>query len=68
MARMTLATFTIPAALVASMASAPALGNNYDVSKMDLNLARVSLEDVHRSLQLLRVMDTPAELKTVLGL
>jgi hypothetical protein len=35
---------------------------------MDLNLARVSLEDVHRSLQLLRVMDTPAELKTVLGL
>lgn len=50
------------------MASAPALGNNYDVSKMDLNLARVSLEDVHRSLQLLRVMDTPAELKTVLGL
>ncbi|MDO9273549.1 MAG: hypothetical protein Q7T94_11105 [Rugosibacter sp.] len=68
MARMTLATFTITSALVAGIVSAPALGNNYDVSKMDLNLARVSLEDVHRSLQLLRVMDTPAELKTVLGL
>ena len=46
------------------MVSAPAFGDNYDVSKMDLNPARVSLEDVHRSLQLLRVMDTTAELKT----
>lgn len=37
MARTTLATFTMTSALIASMISAPAFGDNYDVSKMDFN-------------------------------
>lgn len=49
MARITLATFTMTSALVAGMVSAPAFGDNYDISKMDLNPVPAKLSAVRHS-------------------